>query len=557
MKYIRRLFVQIFHVSRFHFITALIISCVVKIAELAPPWLLSKIIDFYSSSEISHVYDHLIWYVVVAILLTLFYPLQKVYLAALVEKTREVLAVRWSEQILRKDITQLQKVHPGKYIESFNRASNEFGFTAWSLLGNFMPDIINIFIVGFFVVLMDGFWIFPVVLLSSLLMALIAKKSLKIIEPVIARDYKWIDVCGAHFLNLLSAARSIKLMGAHRSASKGYQEATSKSHRCSLDHDFYLTSFEAINSFVIWLTQVSVLLLGWYLMHQPFDSISPSVGEIIGCYFYTATLTRSLKRLSDLWLEDKEWQEAVQPLEEVLSYGDRKIVSSLESLSPSGVDLVISPAALNFSHLEEDLKISWQQRISIPLGTHVALMGLSGEGKTTLAEVFAGLQNQKNVVFLGGKDLSQYSLSDLSQVCFYMEAETKFLRGNFWRSNFLQEDLQKNKAMTLLEELELSSLASYLDEDALIFPFHRLSQGEKKRLGLFRAMMFSRPFTILDAPTESFNACLKEKVWQLIFREFSGKTLMVVTHDRLAREKFSVILSLKSGELTTNRRGVL
>ncbi|MEQ2525440.1 ABC transporter ATP-binding protein [Bacillaceae bacterium CLA-AA-H227] len=201
--------------------------------------------------------------------------------------------------------------------------------------------------------------------------------------------------------------------------------------------------------------------------------------------------------------------------------------------------------------------INWQ----VERGEHWVLFGLNGAGKTALLNLLNGYHypTSGEVCVLGkqfGKvDIREYIrrkiglVSSSLQERFYKEdsAYEIVLSGAFTSIGLYEtpNDEMRKKAISLLKEL--GSL-EYADRD-----YETLSQGERQRILIARALMNDPEILILDEPTNGLDFIAREHLLEVIEKialQPYGPTLIYVTHHvEEILPAFTKTLLLKEGEV--------
>ncbi|HEY7830487.1 MAG TPA: ABC transporter ATP-binding protein [Solirubrobacteraceae bacterium] len=171
--------------------------------------------------------------------------------------------------------------------------------------------------------------------------------------------------------------------------------------------------------------------------------------------------------------------------------------------------------------------------LSVPAGTQVAVLGLSGCGKTTLLRAIAGFErSQRGRIALGTRTLDDGHV--------YVAPERRGI-GYVPQEGALFPNLtvQANVAFGLSRAERRTKIVQELLELVGIEPLarrfpHQLSGGEQQRVALARALARRPEVLLLDEPFSSLDASLRvtvrEEVSALLRRQ--GATTMLVTHDQ-------------------------
>lgn len=113
--------------------------------------------------------------------------------------------------------------------------------------------------------------------------------------------------------------------------------------------------------------------------------------------------------------------------------------------------------------------------------------------------------------------------------------------------------LQKQPDEQLADILTKVDLANLLDEpglDAWLGDGGRqLSGGEKRRIGIARALLRDAPILLLDEPTEGLDKRTEQTVMELFKQHFTNKTVVFITHRLIELESMDNICLMEQGEI--------
>lgn len=192
--------------------------------------------------------------------------------------------------------------------------------------------------------------------------------------------------------------------------------------------------------------------------------------------------------------------------------------------------------------------------LSVTGGEHVAVVGASGCGKTTLAYLISGIYvPSSGNVSIGEKSIS--GMSDVERRNFRI-SNIGFIFQEFELLEYLRVEENIVLPYFVNSALELSkdvrerarSLAGSvgLGDKLRRYP-GELSQGEKQRLAICRALVTDPNIIMADEPTGNLDAGNTESIMQLI-RELArdrGATFMMITHEHGLLEQFDRVIDLE------------
>lgn len=199
----------------------------------------------------------------------------------------------------------------------------------------------------------------------------------------------------------------------------------------------------------------------------------------------------------------------------VLRHGSRKDVTQ----RVGGAAKTLTAFKLSKSFGEK--KVLHGLDLQIKGGKITALMGPSGEGKTTCLRILAGLETA---------DAGSVSGTEGAVISFLFQEDRLLpwlsLYDNLalvLKGRLPAEEIHK-EIQKMLELLSLSGNESKLSA--------QLSGGMKRRVALARAFLYPADVLLLDEPFKGLDRALKGRIAPALFRKYArGKTVLLVTHD--------------------------
>jgi putative hydroxymethylpyrimidine transport system ATP-binding protein len=189
--------------------------------------------------------------------------------------------------------------------------------------------------------------------------------------------------------------------------------------------------------------------------------------------------------------------------------------------------------------------------LDIPAGAWTCLLGRSGVGKTTILKLIAGLD--EHITFTG--DMSSSDGKPLAGRIALMSQTDNLLpwlsvRGNIMLgSRMRQEHSQSEQADALIERVGLTEFSDRKP--------HTLSGGMRQRVALARTLMEDRPIMLLDEPFSALDAGLRAEMQELAAELFTGKTVLLITHDPAEAARMGDRLYLMTGFGIENLTAIL
>lgn len=218
---------------------------------------------------------------------------------------------------------------------------------------------------------------------------------------------------------------------------------------------------------------------------------------------------------------------------------------------------------IEFAYAGSDFRLCVPE-LTVPRGATVALIGPSGSGKTTILNLVAGIlvpraghvsTNEIEVSSLGEGARRAFRLQNVGLVF----QEFELLEHLSVLDNILLpcriapairlQQTHRNRAAELAREVGLA--------DQLRRYVRKLSQGERQRVAICRALLLEPPLLLCDEPTGNLDPANKSQVLNILCDYVRGHdaTLLTVTHDHALLSQFDVTIDCQqfdaSGEAAT------
>jgi len=202
---------------------------------------------------------------------------------------------------------------------------------------------------------------------------------------------------------------------------------------------------------------------------------------------------------------------------------------------------------LRFRHAPQERAVFDNFGLSIAPGEHVALLGASGRGKTTLLSLIAGLApHEAGTIRIGGERLDGQSASALRGRMAWIGQRPHIFAGTLTGNITLGRPTVTAPAVTAaIDELRLGAVAAAQGPRPVGEAGLGLSGGEALRLALARiAAAGSADIILADEPTAHLDAETAADVTDALLALAKGRTLVVATHDPWLAARMHRIIDL-------------
>ncbi|MBE4401802.1 cysteine/glutathione ABC transporter ATP-binding protein/permease CydC [Vibrio parahaemolyticus] len=207
---------------------------------------------------------------------------------------------------------------------------------------------------------------------------------------------------------------------------------------------------------------------------------------------------------------------------------------------------------IDFAYPDGQQKVLKNLSLSLPLGSKTAIVGQTGSGKSTLIQLLCRYWDvNQGEVRIGGTSLKDWCESDLRSAITVVSQRVDVLNGTL-RDNLLMAspNATDEQLAEILTKVELGALLEEPGLDAWLGDGGRqLSGGEKRRIGIARALLRDAPILLLDEPTEGLDKRTEQKVMALFNEYFANKTVVFITHRLIELENMDNICLMEQGEI--------
>ncbi len=309
----------------------------------------------------------------------------------------------------------------------------------------------------------------------------------------------------------------------------------------------------AFVSFVIFALFGGIVGVVWYgaaLVAQG-DMI---LADLLTFIFYTAFIGGSVGGLGDIYAQ----------LQKTIGSSDR-ILEILED--PSELDLVTqeSPKVIEFGKISiEDVHFSYPSRPSVEIlkgisidiepGQKIAIVGTSGTGKSTLAQLMMRFyEPNAGQIKLNGRNIQEYSVSDWRGMLALVPQEVLLFGGT------IRENIAYGKPGASQEEIEYAAEQAFAKEFIESFPEQwdtlvgergvKLSGGQRQRIAIARAILRNPKFLILDEATSALDSESEKWVQSALEELMKNRTSLIIAHRLSTIRSADQIIVMEEGKI--------
>ncbi len=306
-------------------------------------------------------------------------------------------------------------------------------------------------------------------------------------------------------------------------------------------------------SFVIFALFGGIVGVVWYgaqLVAQG-DMI---LADLLTFIFYTAFIGGSVGGLGDIYAQ----------LQKTIGASDR-ILEILEDPSEVHLEDKTENVAIDFGTIElKNIHFSYPSRPSVEIlkgisiriepGQKVAIVGTSGTGKSTLAQLMMRFyEPNTGEIELNGRNINAYSVNAWRKMLALVPQEVLLFGGS------IRENIAYGKPGATQAEIEHAAEQAYAREFIESFPEKwdtlvgergvKLSGGQRQRIAIARAILKDPKFLLLDEATSALDSESEKWVQSALEELMKNRTSLIIAHRLSTIRSADQIIVMESGKI--------
>lgn len=346
----------------------------------------------------------------------------------------------------------------------------------------------------------------------------------------------------------ISAIRIIQAFTKEEDEHRKFMAASHESLGASLRLYTLQTFYSGVVNVVMALGTAFVVWVG--AKHVMSGSLS--VGDIVIFTTYLASLYGPINTISQTWGLIQGAKVGVDRVFEVLDV-ERDMKEGPLAFPDGGAKGDIVWEGVSFQYVPEQPVLS-KIDLHVRAGQKVAIVGPTGVGKSTLVSLIPRFYDpREGRVLLDGIDIREYQLKSLrNQIAMVLQPPLVFpltVRENiaYGRPDAPFEAIVRAARLARIHESIDRLPQKY--ETVVGEQGATLSEGERQRITIARAILRDAPVLILDEPTSSVDAETEAFIMEGLNQLMEGKTTFIIAHRLSTVRRADIIIVLSGGEI--------
>jgi subfamily B ATP-binding cassette protein MsbA len=363
----------------------------------------------------------------------------------------------------------------------------------------------------------------------------------------------------------LDGMRIIKGFNAEEYTRKKFAEENNNYSNLLRQLEIRIALASPVSEFLGISTAMIIMLYGGMMILEGDSSLTAS--QFIT---YLGLFSQIISPAKGIFTSLSNVQKGLTAGERIFSIIDEKplIENAQKPIQVEKLQQGISFENVNFAY--EDKQVLYDINLSIPKGKTIALVGSSGSGKSTIADLIPRFYDvQSGKITLDGHDIRDIELHSLrakmgivSQDCVLFN-DTIFNNIAFGMTGVSQEQVEKAakiaNAHDFITQTEMGYQTIIGDKGV------KLSGGQRQRLSIARAVLKNPDFLILDEATSALDTESEKLVQEALLALMQNRTTLVIAHRLSTIQNADQIVVLQQGkiveqgtheELVANTQGI-
>ncbi len=347
----------------------------------------------------------------------------------------------------------------------------------------------------------------------------------------------------------LSGIETIKFLGAESKLQRSWEESVGYIANASASARFFTSSVNHIANFIRNVSLVATIIYGAYLI----SSGELTKGGLIACIILGRRAIAPMTQAVNLATRFHRAKEALRELNKIM---DLPVERPYDKTFLHRAGFVGSVKFENVSFRYPDSKVEVLRNINIDIspGEHVAIIGPTGSGKTTMGKLLLGLfEVDSGLVSLDDTDIRQIDPSELRHFIGYVPQDITLFRGTV-KENLIM-GCQNIDDADVLRAADAAGVTKFIKKNPKGFDMEigengrGLSGGQRQSIAIARAILQRPPMLIMDEPSNAMDSRTETNLRKKMNDLIPGKTVIIITHRASLLNLVNRVVVLDDGQI--------
>lgn len=321
-------------------------------------------------------------------------------------------------------------------------------------------------------------------------------------------------------------------------------------HKAILDRIMLRKSMASPLAEVMGVLVISLLM--WY------SGVLVFKGEFMPAAFFAfiyafALIIEPAKSFSNAYYSFQKGAAALFRVEEILNEKNN-IVEKKNAIVKTDFNSSIEFRNVWFRYPDSDDYVLKNINLKIHKGKKIALIGMSGSGKTTMADLISRFYDpEKGEILIDDVDIRDIKTDNLRSLIGIVSQDALLFNDSILNNIcFTDIPVDKEKFQFAIKTAMVDEFAEDISKtDSIMIGDQgtKLSGGQKQRIAIARAIYKNAPILILDEATSSLDSKSEKIVQKALQKVMEDKTSLIITHRLSAIQNSDLVVVLQNGEI--------
>ena len=340
----------------------------------------------------------------------------------------------------------------------------------------------------------------------------------------------------------------VKIFGGNQYEKQRFREAAKENRRSQLKMEMTRALNVPIVQFIVAVALASLI----WLALDPTISASMSAGDFVAFIGAAGMLSKPMRQLTEV---NSILQKGIAAAYSIFAFLDMAEENDSGKKSVGRFTGALDWKGLTFQYPGAEKQALKNINLSLPAGKTLALVGRSGSGKSTMANLIPRFYDvAEDQIQIDGHSINSYQLKDLRANIALVNQQVVLFNGTI-RENIAYGSLRDASdeavidaakaanAWDFIQQLE-SGLNTMVGENGVL-----LSGGQRQRIAIARAILKNAPILILDEATSALDTESERAIQLALENLMQNRTTIAIAHRLSTIEKADIIAVVDDGQI--------
>ena len=340
----------------------------------------------------------------------------------------------------------------------------------------------------------------------------------------------------------------VKIFGGNQYEKQRFREAAEENRRSQLKMEMTRALNVPIVQFIVAVALASLI----WLALDPTISASMSAGDFVAFIGAAGMLSKPMRQLTEV---NSILQKGIAAAYSIFAFLDMAEENDSGKKSVGRLTGALDWNNLSFQYPGAEKMALKNINLSLPAGKTLALVGRSGSGKSTMANLIPRFYDvAEDQIQIDGHSINSYQLKDLRANIALVNQQVVLFNGSI-RENIAYGSLRDASdeeviaaakaanAWDFIQQLE-SGLNTMVGENGVL-----LSGGQRQRIAIARAILKNAPILILDEATSALDSESERAIQLALENLMQNRTTIAIAHRLSTIEKADIIAVVDDGQI--------